>query len=303
MSLHNDGARKYGAKGLLHAFTPLSRRGLAAELRHHPAGEIPEFKPRQLEIGIAIDCHPECVVSRRGDGLRQRTQVDRGTIWLCPPGVLEQDIQISAWHDVLHIYLPSERFAQAVDTAIGKNVDPESIRYLGGLYDEVIQQAGRGLVDEMRTPTSAGQVRVETVAEALVVRIADRYAGGGAASGILHAQHAIDERRLRRVLDYMMSHLEDDIGLAELSEVACLSRFHFIRMFSARMGMPPHRYLGFLRLERAKTLLAVGDQSIAEISLICCFSSQSNFSRAFRRATSVSPLDYRHATTSRTTFV
>jgi AraC family transcriptional regulator len=303
MSLHDDGAHKYGAKGLLHAFAPFPRRGLAAELRHHPAGEIPEFKPQQLEIGIAIDSHPECVVSRRGDGLRQRTQVDRGTIWLCPPGVLEQDIQISAWHDVLHIYLPTERFAQAADTAIGKSVDPESIRYLGGLYDEVIRQAGRGLVDEMQTPTSAGQVRVESIAEVLVARIADRYAGGKVTPGTLHAQHSIDQRRLRRVLDYMMSHLEDEIGLAELSEVACLSQFHFIRMFSAKMGMPPHRYLGLLRLERAKTLLAVGDQSIAEISLTCCFSSQSNFSRAFRRATSVSPLNYRQATAERPAFL
>ncbi len=293
MNLHDDGARKYGAEGLLHASKPLSWRGLAADLRHHPAKEIPEFKPRQLEICIATNCHPECVVSRKGDGLRQRNQVERGTIWLCPPGVLEQDIQISAWHDILHIYLPSERFAHAVDTAIGKHINPESIRYLGGFHDEVIRQAGWRLVEEMRTPTSASQVLVDTLAEAVVAQIADRYASGRREPVYSHGQHVIDERRLRRVLDYMTSHLEDDIGLEELAEVACLSQFHFVRMFSARMGMPPHRYLGLLRLERAKTLLAIGGQGIAEISFICCFSSQSNFSRAFRRATGVSPLNYR----------
>jgi AraC family transcriptional regulator len=293
MNLHDDGARKYGAEGLLRASAPLSWRGLAADLRHHSAKEIPEFKPQHLEICIATDCHPECVVSRKGDGLRQQTQVEPGTIWLCPPGVLEQDIRISAWHDILHIYLPSERFAHAADTAIEKDVDPESIRYLGGLHDELIRRAGSRLVEEMRAPTSAGQVLVDALAEAIVAQIAERYAGGRPASVRLHGQHVIDERRLRRVLDYMTSHLEDDVGLGELAEVACLSQFHFVRMFSARMGMPPHRYLGSLRLERAKTLLAVGGQGIAEISVICCFSSQSNFSRAFRRATGVSPLNYR----------
>jgi AraC family transcriptional regulator len=293
MNLHEDGALKYGAAGLLHASKPLFWRGLAADLRHHPAGEIPEFKPRQLEICIATDCHSECVVSRKGDGLQQRTQVEPGTIWLCPPGVLEQDIRISAWHDILHIYLPSERFARAADREAEKHINPESIRYLAGLHDEVVRRVGWRLVEEMRAPTSAGQVLVETLAEALVIQIADRYASGSPASTRLQQQHVIDERRLRRVLDYMTSHLEDDVGLEELAEVACLSQFHFVRMFAARMGMPPHRYLGLLRLERAKTLLAVGRHALSDISLICCFSSQSNFSRAFRRATGVTPLTYR----------
>ena len=132
MNQPEDGALKYGADGLLHASEPLAWRGLAADLRHHPAKVIPEFKPRQLEICIATDCHPECVVSRKGDGLWQRTQVERGTIWLCPPGVLEQDIQISAWHDILHIYLPSDRFTHAADTASGKDVDPEINPVSGG---------------------------------------------------------------------------------------------------------------------------------------------------------------------------
>jgi AraC family transcriptional regulator len=295
VNLHDDGARKYGAQGLLNASKPLSWRGLAADLRFHAAKVIPEFKPQQLEICIATDCHPDCVVSRTGDGLRQRTHVERGTIWLCPPGVLEEDIQISAWHDILHIYLPAERFAHAADTASGKDVDPETIRYLGGLHDELIRQAGWRLVDEMRAPTSAGQVLVDTLAESLVARIAGRYTGGRSVTLASESQHVIDERRLRRVLDYMYSHLENDIGLEELADIACLSQYHFIRMFAARMGMPPHRYLGLLRLERAKTLLAIGGQGIAEISVICNFSSQSNFSRAFRQATGVSPLNYRRA--------
>ncbi len=92
----------------------------------------------------------------------------------------------------------------------------------------------------------------------------------------------------------MAEHLEDDIGLDDLAAVAGLSVFHFTRMFANRIGMPPHRYLGQMRLERAKTLLALGRISIAEISGACCFSSQPNFSRAFRRATGTSPLAYRN---------
>ena len=98
---------------------------------------------------------------------------------------------------------------------------------------------------------------------------------------------------MRRVLDYMTAHLDDDVGLEALADEACLSTFHFARVFANTMGMPPHRYLARLRLERAKTLLSLRALPISQIALACCFSSQSNFTRAFVRATGLTPREYR----------
>lgn len=291
--LEHDGARKYGTADVLKASKSLGWRGLVTDLRRHPAGELPPFKPHQLEIGIAVDCHAESVVQRKGDGLYQRTRVEPGIVWLCPPGVLEEDIRISHWHDVLHVYLPSERFAQCAELHGGKAIDPESVRYLAGLYDESIRQVGSHLLKEIRAPTSTGQVLVESLALSLTARIAERYTSGIAAAGPLRKQHLLDERRLRRVLEFMAEHLEDEISLDELAAIACLSPFHFSRMFARRMDMPPHRYLSALRLERAKTLLALNDLALAEITHACCFSTQSNFTRAFHRAMGITPGAYR----------
>lgn len=293
LDLQEAGARKYGTEDVLEASKSLAWRGLAADLRRHPAGELPPFKPQHLEIGIAVGCHPESVVTRKGDGLWQRTRVEPGIVWLCPPGVLEEDIRISHWHDVLHLYLPSERFAQCAELRSGMAMQPESVRYLAGLHDDLIREVGWRLLQEMRAPTSTGQVLVEGLALTLAARITERYASGIPATGRRRTQYALDELRLRRVLEYMAEHIEDEIGLEELAAVACLSPFHFNRMFASRMGAAPHRYLGAMRLERAKTLLALNDLPLAEISLACCFSNQSNFSRAFRRATGISPLSYR----------
>ncbi|TPG46026.1 AraC family transcriptional regulator [Roseomonas nepalensis] len=297
MDLKADGARKYGSGGVLTSSRTLTWRGLAADLRHHPAGELPPFKPQHLEIGIAVSCHPEAVVSRKGNGLPQRTRVEPGIVWLCPAGVLEEDIRISEWHDVLHLYLPIERLAQNAELRNGAGIRPDSIRYLAGLHDELIRQVGWAVLAEMRAPTAAGQMRVESMALALTARIAERYVSGIPASGPVRASRLLDERRLHRVLEYMAEHLEDEIGLNELAAIAYLSPFHFNRMFTKYMGVPPHRYLGRLRLERAKTLLATGRLSLAEIAVTCCFSSQSNFSRAFRRAAGISPLRYRREAT------
>jgi AraC family transcriptional regulator len=112
MRLQDQGRAKYGTDDLIASSAAAGWRGIAIEHRHHPRGELPTFRPEHLEIGIATDCHRDCTVSRTGDRLRQHTRVEPGVIWLCPVGVLEEDIRISAWHDVLHVYVPPARFAE-----------------------------------------------------------------------------------------------------------------------------------------------------------------------------------------------
>ena len=93
----------------------------------------------------------------------------------------------------------------------------------------------------------------------------------------------------------MVEHLDQPIGLADLAGVACVSTFHFSRMFRAKTGLPPHRYLAELRIERAKTLLLRGELSLAEVALACGFSDQSNFGRAFRKACGSTPAAFQTA--------
>jgi AraC family transcriptional regulator len=109
----------------------------------------------------------------------------------------------------------------------------------------------------------------------------------------IKSPHRLDDRRLRRVLAHVEEHLADDITVADLANVACLSIFHFTRTFAATMGVPPHRYVSRRRLESAKTMIATGRASLSEIAFNCQFSSQSSFTRAFRRATGMTPNEYR----------
>ncbi len=107
MNLDAHGESKYVTGDLLQSALSCNWPGIAAELRRHPAGELPPFDLAQTEIGIATSCDPNSVVTRRGNGLWQRTRVAPGVIWTCPAGVREEDIAISAWHECLHIiYLP-----------------------------------------------------------------------------------------------------------------------------------------------------------------------------------------------------
>lgn len=217
MDLFTDGLRKYGGLDVVTSSRRLAWNGLVADLRHHEATELPPFEPQVLEICIAVACHDDCVVTRRGQGVWQRTQVEPGIAWLCPSGVQEADIRISEWHDILHLYLPPEGFARLAEEQGGTPVAPDSVRYLAGLRDDLVRHVGWQLLSEMREPTSTAQVRVQGLSHQLTQRIAERYASSVGRTGPVTRQHQLDEQRLRRVLEYVAQHLEDDISLDDVA--------------------------------------------------------------------------------------
>ncbi|MDI3561902.1 helix-turn-helix transcriptional regulator [Bradyrhizobium sp. Arg816] len=103
----------------------------------------------------------------------------------------------------------------------------------------------------------------------------------------------LDDRRLRRVMQFIAANLQNDIRLKDLAEVANLSLFHFARAFRKATGESPHRFVRECRLEKAKDLLAEGNATLADIALTCNFSSQSSFTRAFTRAFGMAPGQFR----------
>jgi AraC family transcriptional regulator len=172
-------------------------------------------------------------------------------------------------------------------------VPGRSIRYSCGVQDELINQIGLSVLSEMMCPTAAGRMLLETSSLLLAARLAHAHSETGPIRSPTLSRHGLDEGRLRRVLAYVEEHLADDITVADLANVACLSIFHFARAFAATVGVPPHRYVSRRRLESAKAMLATGRASLGEIAFDCRFSSQSSFTRAFRRATGMTPAEYR----------
>lgn len=99
----------------------------------------------------------------------------------------------------------------------------------------------------------------------------------------------LSERAFQRVHSYMVLHLGEDISLAKLAAAACISRFHFARLFRARTGYSPMAYVMRLRLARAREMLAGDDHCIADTAAALGFYDQSHFTRTFRRVHGVPP--------------
>jgi AraC-like DNA-binding protein len=99
--------------------------------------------------------------------------------------------------------------------------------------------------------------------------------------------------RLRRVTEHISEHLDQDLTLAQLGAVVYMSPYHFARLFRRSTGVPPHQFVVRTRIDRAVTLLAARELSIARISRAVGFRTASHFSTVFRRVTGVTPRAYR----------
>ncbi len=99
--------------------------------------------------------------------------------------------------------------------------------------------------------------------------------------------------RLNRVLDYVYAHLEDDLSFDRLAEIACLSPYHWSRIYSAIRGETIVATIRRLRLQRAADRLANSDLEIGAIGVRAGYSSTDTFGRAFKGTFGVSPAAYR----------
>jgi AraC family transcriptional regulator len=295
MDLHRHGAHKFPQAGLLASSGGRNWQGVAAELRSHPAGDLPAIVPTQMEITLATRSMPGAHVSRKGAGVRQRTAVETGTVWLCPVGVGEDDINISApLTEVLHIYLPAERFSALASLYGDARIRADAVRYLADVQDPLIRQIGLSILGELTRESSAGRMMVEAAALALTARVAQAYGHDRPEAADPFCGDRDCPERIRRAIDFIHDNLHRDLGVTELAAIACLSPFHFARLFKRVTGKTPCTYVSGARLERARRLLSERRMSLVEVALTSGFSSQAAFGTAFKRVVGCTPGAYRH---------
>ncbi|MEP7301446.1 MAG: AraC family transcriptional regulator [Caldimonas sp.] len=90
-------------------------------------------------------------------------------------------------------------------------------------------------------------------------------------------------RRLRLAADFIESCHAEPIGLDDMAAVACLSRFHFVRVFRMLYGVTPHAYLVQRRAAAARRLIASGEHPPERIALLAGFGSRASLRRALIR--------------------
>ena len=96
--------------------------------------------------------------------------------------------------------------------------------------------------------------------------------------------------RARSFIDHCYDH---PLSLDQISEKACFSRYHFLRLFREAFNKTPHQYLVERRIERAKELLTSADLRVTDVCFEVGFQSLGSFSALFHRNVGQAPMTYR----------
>ncbi|MEP0925435.1 AraC family transcriptional regulator [Leptolyngbya sp. ST-U4] len=99
--------------------------------------------------------------------------------------------------------------------------------------------------------------------------------------------------QLQQVLNYIHTHLDRDLSLAELADVINISPTYFASLFKQAIEISPHQYVIQQRVEQAKLMLSKTDLAIADIALQVGFSSQSHLTQQLKRLTGMTPKQIR----------
>lgn len=150
------------------------------------------------------------------------------------------------------------------------------------VFGELAQGAAEGRSD----------IGLDEIGQLFAGRFAE-VASGKPAKPVTASQQ--DRRRAVEAALWIDAHSHSEIGLEAAADQAGLSPFHFLRLFSAVLGVTPHQYLVRSRLRHGARLLTDENRPITDVAYDIGFNDLSNFVRTFHRAAGVSPLQFRKA--------
>ncbi len=101
------------------------------------------------------------------------------------------------------------------------------------------------------------------------------------------------EKRLSRVTAYIHDHLDEDMDLNRLAEIACLSPYHWHRIYRAVYGETIAATVKRVRLHRAAGYLAQSSMSVEEVARKTGYRNLQSFTRIFGSVFGMPPAQYR----------
>lgn len=100
---------------------------------------------------------------------------------------------------------------------------------------------------------------------------------------------------ISRVVKYINDNYDKDINVDELAKICGLSKTYFSSTFKSIFGTTPKAYVNKLRIAKAKNLLEFSDVPIKKIAVSCGFANLNTFFCAFRKATDMTPSEFKES--------
>lgn len=256
---------------------------LHLELFEEPKFEIAEHQ-HTLHV-IACGLSGGATGERWLDGTMERERRHVGDIAIIPAGISHRcNWNITAEFMVLAI---EPALLQQVGQDIVNGDRIELMPQFMSQQDVLMQGIFATLREELEFGKLGGNLLVDSLKTTLAIHLLRNYCV--TQPKLSSYSDGLSKSALRKVTDYIHHHLYQDLKLTDLSAIAQISPYHFLRLFKQQMGITPHQYILQCRIEKAKHLLQHSTMSISEIAMQTGFCDQSHLTRCFKRAVGATP--------------
>lgn len=175
---------------------------------------------------------------------------------------------------------------------------PHIVPAASGVPRQVLELMLR-LRSELPASSPRARLTVKAYLKMLLVLLVNQYASyAGTVETFRRQQAALD--RLLTLFRYVGENCGEAIQVREAARICGMSGSYFMNFFKQATGLPFMKYLNHYRIERAQTLLANTNESMASISQQVGFCDQSYFGMVFRRTVGMTPAAYRRCSRERT---
>lgn len=157
------------------------------------------------------------------------------------------------------------------------------------------------LLNNRRTDGLIGSEQlIKLYLEMLLIRLLRKDSIEETPSSLSSAAREKDNDLLTKsVIQYMEEHLDRNLTLAEISESLHIAKTRLKDMFKKNTGYSIMEYFGRIKIEKAKLLIREESCNITEIAGMLGFSSVHYFSKAYKKATGMSPTEYARSVKAR----
>jgi AraC family transcriptional regulator len=211
----------------------------------------------------------------------------RNSVSLAAPGIDDRIILLNTIH-CLNVFIRESMITEIAGQMYRRPVRNVEILSFAGAVDPALSYLLRACRELLADPDGS-HYRNAYLAQAIAAQVLARHAqlhDLPLSSGV---RSTLSAAQMRRIDEFLESHLGGNFQFGELATSIGLSRTIFFSRFLATTGRTPHQYLQVLRVNRARRLLEETSASLAEIAVAAGFSDQSHLARFFKRHFGVSP--------------
>jgi AraC family transcriptional regulator len=205
----------------------------------------------------------------------------RGDIDIVPAGLSDQCLHDDSSTSLVVQMSPA--LLRRAAEKLGLDPDRAGLEPQHQLRDPQIEHITWALDAERKSAHPAGALYADSLGLALALHLLRSFRAPAP------ARRGLSAAQLKSIRDYIEEHLDRDLSLATLAEVAGVSASHLKSAFRRSTGLPVHEYVVQRRVERAKQLLTQGKLPASEIALEAGFSHQSHMARCMRRVLGLTP--------------